>query len=347
MRIARALALEVSVLILGGCGAAHSVTHGHSTRSAPAPTVTRTSGPAPPRRVPRPQALVTAETENRLLVVNLPSGRVTRSVTLPADPENIAVTGSGSGGVVVVVSPKAGKVTVLDRVTLRPIKTFGGFEDPQIAVISPDRRHLYVTDGARGTLTAIRLSDLAVTSTVSVGAGAHHLAFTPDQRRVWVALGQSASQISILDTTNLDRPHLIGRFSPGFPAHDLSFTPDGRRAWVSSAAGPDVTVFSTPNLRPLFRIPVGTPPQHIALAGRYAYLTSGYGDTIEKVDVATGRVISRTSAPHGSFELDAADGYVATSSLLHGTLAIYSPNLKLLRVVDLAPVTREVAISRP
>jgi DNA-binding beta-propeller fold protein YncE len=345
MRIARAVALTVPVPILACCGAAPSVTHGHATRSARIPTVTRSSGPAPPRHAPSAQALVTAETENRLHVVNLPSGRVTRSVTLPADPENLAVT--GNGGVVVVVSPKAGKVTVLDRVTLRPIKTFGGFEDPQIAAISPDRRHLYVTDGARGTLTAIRLSDMAVTSTVSVGAGAHHLAFSPDQHRVWVALGESASQISILDTTNLDHPHPIGHFSAGFPAHDLSFTPNGRRVWVTSAAGPDVTVFSTPNLRPLFRIPVGAPPQHIAFAGRHAYLTSGYGDTIEEVDVATGRVLSRTSAPHGSFELDAADRYVVTSSLLRGTLAIYSPELKLLRVVDLAPVTREVAISRP
>ena len=344
MRI-RALAVTVPVLMLAGCGAARSAKHDHSTRSAPAPTVTRAPGSAPPRHVPPPQALVTAETENRLLVVNLLSGRVTRSVTLPADPENIAL--AGNGGVVVVVSPRAGKVTVLDRVTLRPIKTFGGFDDPQIAAISPDRRHLYVTDDTRGTVTAIRLSDLAVTSTVSVGAGAHHLAFSRDQHRVWVALGQSASQVSILDTTNLDHPHLIGHFSPGFPAHDLSFTPDGRRVWISSAAGPDVTVFSTPNLRPLFRIPVGTPPQHIAFAGNYAYLTSGYGGTIEKVDVATGRVIIRTSAPYGSFELDAADGYVATSSLLRGTLAIYGPKLKLLRSVALAPVTREVAISRP
>ena len=345
MRIVGALALTVPALILSSCGAAPSVTHGHLTRSVPAQTVARSSGPAPPRHAPSPQALVTAETENRLVVVNLPSGRVTRSLALPADPENIAVT--GSSGVVVVVSPRAGKVTVLDRVTLRPVKTFGGFEDPQIAAISPDRRHLYVTDGARGTLTAIRLSDMAVTSTVSVGAGAHHLAFSPDQHRVWVALGESASQISILDTTNLDHPHLIRRFSTGFPAHDLSFSPDGRRVWISSAANHDVTAFSTPNLRALFRIPVGTPPQHIAFAGRYAYLTSGYGDTIMKVDVVTGRVIRKTSAPYGSFELDAGDGYVATSSLLRGTLAIYSPKLKLLRVVDVAPATREVAISRP
>jgi hypothetical protein len=58
-------------------------------------------------------------------------------------------------------------------------------------------------------------------------------------------------------------------------------------------------------------------------------------------------VIRRATAPYGSFELDAADGYVVTSSLLRGTLAIYDPSLKLLRVVKLAPAAREVAITRP
>ena len=116
---------------------------------------------------------------------------------------------------------------------------------------------------------------------------------------------------------------------------------------MTSAAGPDVTAFDARTHRVLFRVPVGAPPQHVVFDGRYAYLTSGYGSRIEKVNERTGAVITRASAPYGSFELDAADGYVVTASLLRGTLAIYTPNLKLLHVVKLAPSTREVAISRP
>jgi DNA-binding beta-propeller fold protein YncE len=307
-------------------------------------------------RSPSPQALVTDEAQNRLLVVDLPSGRVRRPVQLPTDPEDLALT--GDGGVVIVVSSSAGRVTVLDRDKLRPIKTFGGFDQPHIVAVSPDYQYAYVTDDVRGTLTAIRLSDMRATSTVAVGPGAHHLAFSPDERRVWIALGQAAQTITIVSTVarmptpgsspmiDAGRPHVIGHFSPGFPAHDVSFSPDGREVWISSAAGPDVTVFGTRSRRVLFRIPVGAPPQHIAFDGRDAYLTSGYGSTIEKIDAATGRMIRRTSVPYGSFELAAADGYVATASLLRGTLAIYTPALKLLRVVELAPATREVAISR-
>jgi DNA-binding beta-propeller fold protein YncE len=138
-----------------------------------------------------------------------------------------------------------------------------------------------------------------------------------------------------------------GHFTPGFPAHDLAFSPDGRTVWVTSSAGPDVTAFDARTHRVRFRVPAGAPPQHLVFEGHYAYITSGYGSTIEKVDARSGRVITRSSAPYGSFELDATDGYVATASLLRGTLAVYTPELKLLRVVRLGPVTREVAISRP
>lgn len=321
-----------------------------SGTSAPASPSPQSPSPQPP------QALVTDETQNRLLVVDLPDGRVARRVPLPADPEDIGT--SRGGGVAVVVSSSSGKVTVLARDTLRVVASFGGFDQPHIASITPDGGYAYVTDDTRGTLTTIRLSDMKVISTVRVGAGAHHLAVSPDDRQVWIALGERTRTIAILSTITQTRPtpsgpvidpgrpRVVGRLIPGFPAHDLSFSSDGRRVWISSAAGPDVTVFDARTRTALFRVPVGPPPQHIALTRRYAYLTSGYGDRIEKVDASTGRVITRTRAPYGSFELAAADGYVATASLLRGTLSIYTPNLKLIRTVKLAPATREVAISR-
>jgi DNA-binding beta-propeller fold protein YncE len=336
--------MAVLVWLLAGCGAGHSAKELHA-----ALTTNRATAAVPHRvgavRSPPPQALVTDETQNRLLVVDLPSGRVTRRLTLPADPEDLAAV--GNSGFVIVVSARAGKVTVVDRDTLRPIRTFGGFDSPHIAALSPDGKHAYVTDDTRGTLTVISLAAMTVTSNVRVGVGAHHLTVSPDHHRLWVALGESASQIAILDTTDPDHPRLIGHFNPGFLAHDLSFTPDGREVWITSAAGPTVAAFDAHNHRLLLRVAAGPPPQHLVLDGRYAYLTSGYGRTIEQVDVASGRVLARATAPYGSFELDAADGYVATASLLRGTLALYNPQLKLLRVVTLAPATREVAISRP
>ena len=186
---------------------------------------------------------------------------------------------------------------------------------------------------------------MRVTSTIEVGAGAHHLGFSPDQSRAWVALGESASTIVMLDTSDVAHPQVTGRFDPGFAAHDLSFSPDGRRVWITAANDSRASVFSAIDHRLLFRVPVGPGPQHVAFAGRVVYLTSGYGSVIEKVDAATGRVLARARSPYGSFELDAGQGYVVTSSLLRGTLAIYSSRLTLERVVRVAPAAREVVIS--
>ncbi len=291
------------------------------------------------------QALVTAETENRLLVVALPSGRVVRRIPVPPDPEDLAT--DSDGGVIVVVSAAAGKVTLLNGHSLEPLKTIGGFDHPHIAAIAPDGQYAYLTDDARGTVTAINLATLRVGSTTEIGAGAHHLSFDAAHLRAWVALGESATTVVALSTQDFDHPQIIDRFDPGFEVHDLAFSNDGQRIWVTAANRPYVTVFGGGDRETLFRVPVGPPPQHVALAGTYAYLTSGYGSTIEQVDAGTGRILAKARSPYGSFELAADDRYVVVSSLLRGTLAIYTPRLKLLRVVHLAPATREVALSSP
>jgi DNA-binding beta-propeller fold protein YncE len=344
-------ALMLSAL-LAACGGS---TRHRSTDNAPAAQTTeRATAPraqttvraTPPAEQPPAQALVTAETENRLLVVDLPGGRVVTRVALPSDPEDVAAN-SGACSTVVVVSAAGRKVSVLDRETMNRRGTLGGFAAAHIPEIVPGGQYAYVTDDARGTVTAISLATPRVTSTIEVGAGAHHLSFDTAHQRAWVALGESARTIVILSTADPSRPRVIGRFDPGFPAHDLSFSPDGARVWVTSATGPDVTVFSGSDKHVLFRVPVGPPPQHVALDGPYAYLSSGYGATIEKVNGATGRILRRAPSPYGSFELAARGGYVVTSSLLRGTLAIYTPRLKLLRAVHLARATREVALSPP
>jgi YVTN family beta-propeller protein len=325
---------------VGGCGGSGQIARHRTSRQ---PVVQSVSAlPATPQithHAPDPLALVTAESRNELLAVDLRSGEVRRRITVPADPENVAVS-----GVALVVSPAARTVTLLDRGTLHTIAELHGFTAPHIPAITPDGEYAYVTDDGAGTVTPIQLNDAKELPAVPVGPGAHHLTFSPNGRRLWIALGESARTIVILDTTDRAHPRVLRRFDPGFALHDVLFSPDGRQVWVSSASSPDVTVIDPRTLRVLFRVPVGRPPQHIAFDRANAYLTSGYGSTIERVDRTTGRILTRAPSPYGSFELDAADGYVATASLLRGTLAIYDARLRLRRIVQLAPATRDVAM---
>ena len=347
-RRAAAVAL-MSGLLVTGCGGSGRKDPPGRTGTAGVATVAAVRSPVLGRSTvatarPPVQAFVTDEQQNRVLVVDLPSGRVVRRLAMAPDPEDVAAN-SGACASVVVTSAAAGKVTVLDRETLAARGVIGGFGAPHIAEIAPGGQYAYVTDDARGTVTVIYLGDARVTSTLEVGAAAHHLSFDAAKALAWVALGESARTIVILSTANQAHPRVIGRFDPGFATHDVSFAPGGNQVWVTSADGPDVAVWGAADRRLLFRVPVGQGPQHVAFDGRFAYLTSGYGGVIEKVDAATGRIVKRVPAPYGSFELDAGQGYVVASSLLRGTLAIYNPQLRLLRVVHLAPAAREVAIS--
>ena len=332
----------VALAGLAGCGSSsHTPKHASAPLHTTTPTAAAVRASTSSAGAPPVQALVTAETENRLVVVDLPSGHIAARIAVAADPENVAV----GHGVVVVVSPRSAKVTLLDRRTLRVVRVIGGFVSPHIPSVSPDGSYAYVTDDAAGTLTSISLLTHRPTSTIRVGPGAHHLAFSPDGRQLWVALGESARTIALVDTADLARPHLVGQFDPGFTSHDLAFSPSGDQVWVTSASGPDVAAFSSRDRRLLFEVPVGEAPQHLVFSGAYVFLTSGYGDTIAKAASANGAVLARAQAPYGSFELDAGHGLVASSSLLRGTVAIYNIDLRLLHLVTVAPAARDLAIS--
>jgi DNA-binding beta-propeller fold protein YncE len=303
------------------------------------------------------QVVVTAPTEGRLLVVDPRSGRVLRSVAVPGAPRYVAAV--GSGGPVVAASSAVGVVSILGGTPLHVTTLLHGFADPEIPAVAPGGEYAYVTEGAPGRLAVIRLTDDRVTSRTFVGAGAHHLAFSPNGQQVWVALGQSASTVAILSTVvtrppppssviaDPGHPHVIARFHPGYRAHDLQFSPDGRRVWITSANQPDVGVFSARTHRLLFRVSAGPPPQHVAFDGPSAYITSGHGSRIERVSLARGRLLNHAPAPYGSFDLDTAGGYVVTSSLLRGTLASYNPALRPLRVRHIAPSAEDILLYQP
>ncbi len=93
---------------------------------------------------------------------------------------------------------------------------------------------------------------------------------------------------------------MIGRIHPKVAAHDLVFAPDGRTVWVSSASAPYVSVLNASSGRLVERVPAGPGPQHIAF-GAYTrapvFISSGYGSTLEAVNVATRKVLRRVAVP--------------------------------------------------
>ena len=299
-------------------------------------SVTATSGG-------RPVALVVAELSNEVLAVSLGprGGHVLKTVHLE-DPLMVAAPLLGPA---VVVNPH-GTVTLLAWHSLDRLKVFRGFRTPEVTAISPRGRYAYVADGGSGRLVVIDLKQRRIVGHVFVGLQAHHLDFSPDGRRLWVSLGETATTIVRLGTSDLRHPRVVGRIHPRLTAHGIEFAPDGRTVWVSSSATHFVTVFSAATGKPLREIAAGKGPQEIAFSGARALVTSGYGSALETVSWRTYGRHGSVATPYGSFNLATLGGKVVTSSVLNGYVTEFrAGTLERMWTTKLAPSTRYVAIS--
>jgi DNA-binding beta-propeller fold protein YncE len=291
----------------------------------------------------RPVAIVTAETSNQVVAVSLgPHGGHVLSRVHIADPLMVAAPVHGPA---VVVSP-IGRVTLLARHSLRPIKVFRSFRRPKVAVVAPSGRYAYVSDEASGEIEVIDLARRRIEGAVYVGLMAHHLSFSPDGRRLWVALGETATTIVRLDTSNPIRPHVVGRLHPRYTSHDVKFAPDGRTVWVSSSTAPFVTVYSAATGKVVKVIPAPRAPQHFAFSGARVLISSGYGSSVQAVLWRARRRLGSVSVSYGSFNLAAYGGTVVTTSLFTGVVTeLRAGTLHRFWSVKVAPAARYVAIS--
>jgi DNA-binding beta-propeller fold protein YncE len=296
-----------------------------------------------------PVALVTAETQNQLIAVDLPSGKILRRLPMPADPQNV----EAGPRTAVVVSTRAGAVTLVNVFTLRIRKTIRGFASPHIAALSPDGRYVYVTDDARGQLVTIGLARGRIVKRLFVGLGAHHLAISPDGRQLWIALGERARSITIVDTT---RMRVTGHIVPEGAAHDLAFSPGGKRVWVTHDDLGTITLYDASSRKPVTTLAAGSPPQHVVFSEftlnnsnpqHFAYVTSGYEGRLRIFHAESHKLVRTLAVPHGSFNASTRGGLVATASLLRGTLAELqaTPPWQRLHTATVAPAARDVAIA--
>jgi DNA-binding beta-propeller fold protein YncE len=313
---------------------------GTAETAGPATTTAHAAAPGVPA------AVVTAETEHAVLEVSAGTGRVMRRVPVTGDPTTLAAAPAGP---VVVCSPASGTVTLLSWPRLQPVAVLHRFRTPEIAAVTPDGKWALVSDAA-GTVSAIRLSSHRIVARVWVGRGAHHMAISPDQRVAWVALGETATTIIRLDIADPKRLRVAGRLHPRAASHDLVFAPNGRSVWVTSSDAPYVTVYDAASGRPVAAVPAGIAPQHVAFdhaAPGRAYITSGYGRSLEMVDAATLRILRRAGLPYGSFNLSALGSVVATTSLLDGKVTVlHVGDLRTRMSATVAPEAREIVLLR-
>ena len=299
------------------------------------------SRPLPGGARPAPLALVTADEDGFVAVVDLARRRVVRRVATLDGPRS-AEARSGSGAIVGHASEGAG--TLLADRPLRVRRVLRGFGEPRYAAIAPGGAHAFVTDSAHGELAVLDLRRDRVVRRLEVGAGARHMTLDPAGRTLWIALGSTAAVLVVVDVSAPLAPRVVRRIAPPFGAHDVAFSPSGRRVWVTGGRAANVALYRATGSRPAAVLDVDIAPQHVAFGPHGAYVASGEGRSLTVHALDDGRVRRQAGVPLGSYNVARGAAGVLTPSLGSGELTVLDDAGRVQWAVSIAAAAHDVSL---
>jgi YVTN family beta-propeller protein len=194
------------------------------------------------------RAVVTAEAQKALLVVDIESGKITRAIETDQEISHmVAVTPNGLRAFVANIG--SGSATAIDLAKGARITQIPTGEGAEGVAVTPDGNELWVTNRAANTLSVIDTSTLEITQTVEVGEFPIRATITPDGRHVLVSNARTAD-VAVFDTKTkrelrrVSMQHgeattggkLFGdQFGDSSIPIGIVVAPSGSRAWISLA----------------------------------------------------------------------------------------------------------------
>ena len=196
-------------------------------------------------------------------------------------------------------------------------------------VAQPTHR-LFVTNEAGDSVTVIDSRTGEVERTVPVGGRPRGIGFSPDRKRVYVALGDE-NAIGVLNTATLELERkipagsdpeafavhpdgtiylsnedeglasaldpesgeIIAEIKVGLEPEGVGISPDGKQVLVTSESSNMVHVISAAEKKIVANVLVGARPREVAFSrdGQYFWVTSEVAGHVSKVDRSTNRVV--------------------------------------------------------
>lgn len=209
---------------------------------------------------------------------------------------------------ILVTLPSVGRLAAadLERRMARYVDLAGA---PSELALQPDGFYVWTGDEGGERVHVVRTEDLALERELRPGAGPHVFAFTPDSRQAWV-LARGAGTLVVYDVHTLAE---LARFELGPDARALVLSPSSLRAYAARADG-RVAVFDPDGPARLedVELPAGLTDFVLEPSGRHAFALYRESDTLEVVDLSTGRLrhtVETERAPE-RLEFTAGFGYL-------------------------------------
>jgi DNA-binding beta-propeller fold protein YncE len=247
-----------------------------------------------------PVAFVSAEHAAELVAVDLTTKRVIDRIPVPRGPHNVASAVVGLRPYVLVTSPPAGTVTLVDAVSRRIVKIFRGFGSPHDVEVEGTRA--YVTDEARGELVVIGLRSRRVLARIDVGAGPHDVAVADF---AVVTHGSGATYLTLVPR-NLDHARTIRRVAARGAPHDIAKQPDTANVYVTYWDSGVVGAIDWGTGRLRWQRHVGSLIHHVAFdffAGNRLWVTDHSTGRAYRLSARNGRVLRTLAGCPGAHHL--------------------------------------------
>lgn len=214
---------------------------------------------------------VTAETEKRLLIVNLESGEVEAAIPTEQDASHMVVLDKDTSRAF-VANIASGSISVLDIKEgkfLKKLETGAGAEGIDK---HPTRPEVWVTNRSADTVSVVDTEKLEVVATIQCGKFPIRVKLTPDGKTAVVSCAMSAEVVLI----DVEKREIAARIA-------MNETEVSEEEQEKRLFGPEFEG----------AVPVGIliPP-----AGGVAYVACTNADVVSVVDLAQQRVVGRLSA---------------------------------------------------
>ena len=143
------------------------------------------------------QFYVTCEAGGDIYVIDTASYTAVASFKVKGRPRSVAFMRSGVG---FIPSESAGELNIIDGVQAKVMKTIAlpSGSRPMRAVLSPDEKRLYVSNGRAGTISVLDTQSYELLSTIKVGTRPWGIGVSPDGKFLFSANGPS-NDVSVVD----------------------------------------------------------------------------------------------------------------------------------------------------
>jgi len=228
------------------------------------------------------QVIVTTEESQSVLVVDVPTGKVVRTIETGQQVSHMVVT-TPDRERAFVANIGSGSVSALDLVEGRLIENIVTGGGAEAVDVTPDGREVWIGNRGADTLTVIDAHSLEELAELPCAAFPIRLKFTPDGKHALVSAMRSAEVVvfDVAHRTELrrirmnaeevedTRGRLFGANGGPLPIGIL-IEPTGRRAYIANTNADTVTVIDLETWKVETAIPTGREPDGMAWSSRIA-----------------------------------------------------------------------------